>query len=220
MQGQTRPSPAPGWGYEHKDKMKLHKDIKPELACSKDENRWILHHPYLDVENKALVATDGRIMAIIPCHPENGELSGPVSREALENGRKNSQRDGTFHCVMNGFLAVVGGGTFSRPDYGEGGRFPNWQQVLPKFEEMNATPKASGLVEFAFGLELLTNLAKAIGHDKARGLRFKLIVEDGAVLGPIIVQNSHDSDLAHYNPEQPDMERKHPLGILMPMRLS
>lgn len=46
MQGQTRPCPPRAGGMNKNRQMKLHKDIKPELVCSKDETRHVLHHPY------------------------------------------------------------------------------------------------------------------------------------------------------------------------------
>ena len=75
--------------------MKIHKSLRPELAVSKDQSRYVLTEPWLDAENKVIVATDGRHMVVVPVEIEEGDTSGHVSAEALAGARKD-KRDKEF----------------------------------------------------------------------------------------------------------------------------
>ncbi len=134
--------------------MKFDKDCQIEKAASLDTSRPGLENVYFDKDKCKLIATDGRRMAIIPCDPENGDVSGLVSPAALKEYRKQSKK-ALVSLELNG-TQKVGAYSLERPTQEQNGNFPNWEMVLPK---------ASDKVTFEIGLnaELLVELAKAIG---------------------------------------------------------
>lgn len=195
--------------------MKLNKTYRIEEACWAEKGREPLQAPHLDVENKRLVATDGRIMAILPVHPEEGDMSGPVPIEAIQASRKARER---IHC--NGLVAVEGGPTYARPDLGT---FPAlWKDITDKgvTEWFAQETKAAGSVHLALDVDLLMSLAKALGKDaKASIVHLRFNADAGLCTGPILVTLAKTVPPEHVDGENEGEIRQKPLGILMPCRV-
>ena len=164
--------------------MKIHKNHKVELVCA-DKFRPVLQYPHLDVESKMLVATDGKAMICVPVETEEGEVSGPVSIEALDLSRKHPDVLGMSSIHCNGSCETLGT-KFPRPDVGT---FPNWRQVVPK-------PAKS--IKVTWNKELLSNALKALGN--ADNYEFEIELEsdsDGnlssSISGPAVIRSKNNA---------------------------
>lgn len=139
--------------------MKIHKNIKIELACSKDATRRAISEPYLSIAGSEanLVATDGKIMAMIPVELSERDAEGFVSGACLAVARKALPRGGEVAEITVNGQAVTSTG-ISMPRAGNAGdsQFPNWRQVVPSDD---ATP----LVTIGVDAKLLWQLAQAMG---------------------------------------------------------
>lgn len=126
--------------------MKLPKE-KIEAAASE---RYTLQAVLYDVEQKAWVATDGHILAFIPCVPEKGDKTCLVPlrafRFAKEIGAKVSLQGSNIHVQDKDDDHI-----FAKTE----GNFPNYKSLIPKG---NVNCKA----KITLDLALLTRLAEAL----------------------------------------------------------
>jgi hypothetical protein len=146
--------------------MKLPKNILIEKACSGDASRPVLNSVYLErMEDgrSRLLATNGRIAAIVPVLCEEGDASGYITADALKAARKAAGKLETASFTANGVCKMPDGQEFARPDLG---KYPNVNQVIPKNE-----------TAFTVRLdpELLYRLAESIGA--SRGVSLEIIVD-------------------------------------------
>lgn len=132
-----------------------------EKACSGDASRPVLSSVYLErLENQPiqgrLLATNGRIAAVVPVVVTDADKSGYIPADALKAARKH----GNAEFLANGACVMPDGQTFARPDHG---KYPNVENVIPK-----------GETKFSVSLdpELLYSLAQAIGSDRGVTLEF------------------------------------------------
>ncbi len=155
--------------------MKIHKDIRPETAISKDKRRTAIREPYLDIkEGKGtLVVTDGRILAAIPVDVSDTDASGYLSAAVLKAGRKASRGE-IADIGANGVATLADGSTMPRAGEAADNNFPNWRAVVP--DEYDETA-----IEIGLDALRLWQLAQAIGTQGVK-LRFKLGAD-----GPILV---------------------------------
>ena len=131
-----------------------------EKACSRDASRPVLNSVYLERMESGpiqarLLATDGRIAAIVPVVVTSDDKAGYIPTDALKASRKHG---GEF--TANGACTMPDGQTFARPDHG---KYPNIEQVIPK-----------GETKFSVSLdpELLYAVAQAIGSERGVTLEF------------------------------------------------
>ena len=75
--------------------MQLDRAYKIEKAASKDEERNDLRHVFISADNTAM-ATDGRMMAIVPCAVGQGEPAGKVTPDSIAYARKHTLGDGAL----------------------------------------------------------------------------------------------------------------------------
>lgn len=144
--------------------MKLPKNILIEKACSGDATRPVLRSVYLDMSGTGpngparLLATNGRIAAIVPVLSDAADSAGYIPADALKASRKSKMEAPQF--TANGVCKMADGQEFTRPDHGN---FPNIDQVIPK-----------GETTFSISLdpELLYAVAQAIGSERGVTLEF------------------------------------------------
>jgi len=180
--------------------MLLPKNILIEKACSGDASRPVINHVYLQtLENQVhqarLIATNGRIAAIVPV-VKHEDTEGYISSEALKASRKGN---GSFVC--NGVCEMPDGQKFSRPELG---KYPNIDQVIPK---------DAATCSFSIDPELLYNLAQAIGS--SRGVTIEYIGENKALrIKPTENPRAENSKgrMIHFTPECKDAT-----GLIMPI---
>ena len=139
--------------------MKIHKECLIELAVSKDATRHAITEPYLDITDGVgtMIATDGRIMAIVPVDLGEHDVAGYVAVAGIKQARKLAKK-GMPDFAVNGAIALSDGSTLPRDGQAKDGTFPKWRQVVPDY---------TGKITCKIGLNaaLLANLAAALGTD-------------------------------------------------------
>lgn len=142
--------------------MKLPAQILIEKACSGDASRPVLNSVYLrktDIPSRGeLLATNGRIAAVVPVLLSDADSAGYIPAEALKASRKGKSESPEF--TANGVCKMADGQEFTRPDHGN---YPNMDAVIPK-----------GATVWSVSLDpsLLHDLAQAIGSGRGVTLEF------------------------------------------------
>lgn len=139
--------------------MLINKRKLVELVASTDYTRSRLTQPHLDIENKVLVATNGRAMAVVGVTIEPRDVAGPVPLVALKEARKVIAKDGIAHLDCRKLVVLVNRMVFPRygSPYGppSGTSFPTWQEVTKR-------PPGSPII-VSFDHRLLTKVARSLG---------------------------------------------------------
>jgi len=165
--------------------MRFDKRYKIHQAAAKESGRYQVDSIKLDqadTEHPVLVATTGRICAVVPCTTVAADTDGMIPRLAIAEAvkgkqlhqaellRAEPQPDGTE------MVDVYQAGKLTSSHKVAGGNFPKWQQVVPA--------KESDDLVLCLNPYILADLAKAIGAPStALGveLRIKLKREKGAL---------------------------------------
>jgi hypothetical protein len=187
---------------KNKKQLNLPKKCKIESAASKDKTRHSIIEPYLEIRESGsrMIATDGRILVVVPVETTPDDVSGYVSADALKASRKGKQVESVIRC--NGALETWDGASYPRPDLGT---YPNVDQVMPKNEATHGKRK----IRFSVDAALLSRLADAMGTDGVT-LEFLADESDGSVSDPLMVTPRSTSDRKCATIDA--------LGVLMPMR--
>jgi len=113
--------------------LKQHHNIA--AFASKDSTRPILNGVFIDGEHKRAVATDGRILASIPC-PTESEQQAIIPTRALESALAGSKKAYLGAALLNDTITkpTPNGSTVSTFDPIDG-RYPNWKHVVPDFKD-------------------------------------------------------------------------------------
>lgn len=137
--------------------MKLHKNVKIELAASKDAGRPAIGEPYLDIKDGTanLIATNDKILAVVPVELDAGDTPGFISGECLKAGRKLTRE--TVQITTNGVCTFSNGATLPREGVAKDSQFPNWRAVVP------AKDANDGGIVVVLDAALLWQLAQAMG---------------------------------------------------------
>ena len=93
-------------------------------------------HAHVDIETKIMAVTDGRILAIVPITPEEGDKTGLVSSDALSYAcRGISKKDVCIGLKLREELEVKNANTgrvfavYPRPT---SPAFPDWKGIIPE----------------------------------------------------------------------------------------
>lgn len=118
--------------------MEIKKSYKPELVAAKDDGRLPLNHLLLERESAlegggpALIATNGRMLVIVPVEAESADVDGLIPVEALKAARKIGPKSRNAVLSANGrveYQTKDGGSTsVERPE----GKWPPYRSVIPK----------------------------------------------------------------------------------------
>lgn len=122
-----------------------------EAAVSADETRYVLQNVNL-VEDK-LIATDGRIMAVVPVEREEGDVDGMISKEAMNAARGSTKKS---LKLSRRFAKATRCGVTQLFDRETEARFPDWKEVQRK---PDAPP---AIVKIGINPNLLMKLYKAL----------------------------------------------------------
>lgn len=141
------------------------RECKVWNVCAKDSTRFGMQHIRLEKDvavvggAAALVATNGRALAVVAVEEAEKDTAGPVTVEALKAAAKPDGRYGRpASLVCNDELrAPLKGMTFTRP---EDATFPTWQAVIPE-----TSPKT---VTFGINADTLADLASALGASEGK----------------------------------------------------
>ena len=142
---------------KHHNTMQLAKENKIEKALQKETGtRFQTEYAMLDGDN--LVATNGRILAVVPVQTEDADTDGLVSKEALVQARKGIPKGGVTRIGCNSGLHLEAQGmTLQRPFQECSYSFPNWKAIVPE-EELTVR-------KVTLSASLLRKLADAMATD-------------------------------------------------------
>lgn len=131
--------------------MKINTLCKIEKAISRDQTRHAITAPWLSADNK-VIATDGKILAVIPCQVDGGDEPGYIPTDALKASRKGRGATGEM-ALTRTECRVSGGATFPVDNERTA---PDWTAV---------TPPADRPIKMRVALdpERLAALAEAMG---------------------------------------------------------
>lgn len=140
-----------------------------ELAAATDNSRYTLQAVKLDVPNRRIMATDGHILAIVPCEVAEDDHSVLISTESMKNMRAIQKR--AKHVPVN--IRTNGKVTVTAPSENAEyevttGTFPNVDMVVREF---------TGAATITLNVDLLMRLAKAM-VPKGNNLIVSLYVKD------------------------------------------
>ncbi len=154
--------------------MKTHKDIRPEMAISKDKNRVALRESYLDITDGkgSIVVTDGKILAVIPVAVTPEDSAGYISTEVLRRARKVGRSD-EMEVALNGNATFPDGGTMPRSVEGKDCQYPNWRAVIPTYS------KEDTILEIGIDALRLWQLAQAMG---TQGVKLRIKSSDVSIM--------------------------------------
>lgn len=163
--------------------MKFDKKHRIQSAAAVDPTRYAISEVLFekDKEGARLVATDGRILAVVPVVEAEGDVPGYIERQTLieaTKGRTRSKPDAALLLPEEGkvlFATKAGMVEAKRPD-AEHLRFPDYRGVIPK-------SYPAGL-QITLSASHLRNLIDALGanHDDLDGitLRFQADEKDSS----------------------------------------
>lgn len=171
--------------------MKIDKKYKIESASSTDVSRYILNSVRIektsvtpDGRQAQAIATDGKIMAMVPVQLEDGDKEEAiVSPKAFATARKACGKLADARIELNGSAKVTSVEGEQSFGYIEG-NYPNWKQVQP------GDYKDS--LKVSLDAKLLFNLWKAIGGESASNNRINLEIDTKNDMNPIKVTTDGD----------------------------
>lgn len=170
--------------------MQVPKKCLVEAVVSTDKTRTTLQNVFFTGEE--LVAVDGRMLAVVPALPENGDTPGYVTPQAIREARKCKPLQS---LSLDTRQTLPDGRSFPRPTADDVGQFPNWKQVVPD----KATPWK---VTVGLNAERLATLQRAMGCEAVT-----LHIQDE--LSPILV-----------TPAGNTIPEPAAFAVLMPVRVS
>lgn len=129
--------------------MKLPSKAKLEKVCGKNDTRYYLNAPYLDVAKKRVVASNGKALVVHPVELDEGDTSGAVPLDAIKAARSKTG-DGTVALAGDARAAGI---AFPRPDHSH---YPDVDKVIPTKLDTPPTVRLD--------VRLLLDLAEAIGE--------------------------------------------------------
>ena len=157
--------------------MNIENKYKIEEAASKDPTRYILQGVHVANVNGSAkaVATDGKILAMVPVEVEPEDTVGVTARaETFKRARKAYKKQKISFIKLNGKATVReldGEVSFDYVD----GNYPNFSQVIPKPTEKT--------FKLSFDVNNLVRLWKALGGEDAKQLGVTLTVgHDGSAV--------------------------------------
>jgi hypothetical protein len=171
--------------------MKISSVYKIKLATSNDDSMPHLFHPFIDKKNSVMVATDGRVIAVVPVELSEKDCDGYVSKESTVGGSDVSVRK--RHTVLSTDRRTT---VIPRPSVQ--GTVP-YEQVIPTLR-----PGDSSTFTVCLNPSLLMNLAKAIGSKNSVVLSFKVCEASEIYIDPILIIPPDSSNKA--------------IGAMMPIR--
>lgn len=158
--------------------MKLKKKYKIDRAASDDPTRAVHNVLLSDNEKQAvLVATNGRILAVVPVEKQDGDTNGLIPAKAFIELRREFPKkyDQMMSAQVNGAVVLPSGRTFQMGE----GTFPKWEMIIPKADSRPFKVKLNPTH--------LVDLAEAIGSADGVTLSFdpadpqqSIVVNEGA----------------------------------------
>lgn len=179
--------------------MKFDKRHKIEKAAATEDTRYAIGHVLFESDDNGtrLVATNGRILAVVPVTEAEGDVAGMVSSDTIKQACKNRTKgspDALLHLPdEKRALAHTKAGVVEAPRPDDGSRFPSYRAVVPTGHDLEVTLSA----------KYLKDLIDALGAD---GITLKFKTTGGRIDGPVLVTPVEDGNDAY--------------GVIMPISAS
>lgn len=149
--------------------MKYQKKHKILSAAASENHRYMVAG--VKFEKDCLIATNGRVLVVVPVEDTDGDVSGILSADAMKLAGRGEKRGETTIASLNGSetgpIARVFGKDSITADFPHvEGNFPDWEAVIPKPSTTDLTVILSG--------KQLKNVIDALGvaGDNLDGVRF------------------------------------------------
>jgi hypothetical protein len=144
--------------------MKIPRSCRIEGVVGEDFARLGITNAELEVDRRRLVATNGKVIAIVEVQVDNGDVSGPVSLEALKAARANIRpRSADPHILCSATVLK----THGPPQSGMPIDLPRPTTVFPPYNAVvpECTPGEPGTITVGLDAQLLLDLARALGAE-------------------------------------------------------
>jgi hypothetical protein len=151
--------------------MKIKKSYKLEEACSTDADREGICSPWIEPNGESAklvcgigpraIATDGRILAVVPCELGHEDTGNRIAIKALKEARKVGGSK-----VDSAWLQTTEAASITR----EGAHYPVSPVVPPKLNGIVPDETRKPAVSVRLDASLLLRLAKALGANCDRVL--------------------------------------------------
>jgi len=181
--------------------MKIKKSYKLEEACSTDANREGICSPWIESngESAKLVigigprvsATDGRILAVVPCELDSQDAGTRIAIKALKESRKvgGSKAEYAFIGLEASHSVASDGANYPVTQYAP----PSMAGIVPEMGRPDG-------VKIRLDASLLLRLAKALGSQNER----------------VLLEISGESDVVIVRPMGENCDEA--FGLIMPVR--
>lgn len=121
-----------------------------KCAATKADVRYYLREPWLDVDGKRLLATDGHVLAVIPVEVDDDDTTGTVPMDAVKAVRKVSKKGGEL--LLETAHANAYGVRYPREEC----KYPDVDRILEPANNGKGTP------DIVVDAKLLYDLAQAL----------------------------------------------------------
>lgn len=132
--------------------MRLKNKMSLKHVVFKGVGRESISEPYFDADKKVIVATDGKVMVLLPVDNSENDVSGHIPIEAISQAQKQSgilMSEKTITVDTKGVKTE-----YPRPDLGS---FPQFESVTIPAD------KSKKVVAFKIDLRLLKAVEEAFG---------------------------------------------------------
>jgi len=168
--------------------MHIERKFKIEKCVSTDPSRTNLQNIY--ISRRHALATNGRILAIVPVQVQEDDETGPLTPDALKHARKVSSKGlDSVQIVLNGAQVLPDGTIMNRPD---GEKPPHTFRIL-------RDAQSNRKYRIGINADYLKDLADALGSEE-------LSLEIGDPNSTILVRPVHSESGT--------------VGLIMPVRLT
>lgn len=174
-------------------------EAKVELCVAKNDVRYYLNFPYLDLtdpKKPMLLGCNGHYLAAAPVRIKGEVQPGPLPIEAINAARKSASKAGVPTLVFDGFMVGTGVHMFKRPDHGL--MFPDWRKAVPDTKGREH--------DIALNASYIALMARALSDGNFNCLRIYCGRDD---------KNAVDSTQAAVFRTSPESDA---FGVVMPMR--
>ena len=182
--------------------MKIKKSYRLEEACSTDANREGICEPWIEANGESAklvtgngpraIATDGKILAVVPCELQHEDTGTRIAIKALKESRKagGSKAEHAFVSLGNAASIATGGAHYPVTQYAP----PHMANIVP---DENRAPT---IAKIRLDASLLLRLAKALGSQNDR----------------VLLEISGEADVVIVRPMGENCDEA--FGLIMPVR--
>ena len=174
--------------------MKINKIYQLDKMFYPEKRRLRPYEKGILVQDGQAVATNGRILAVVPVADYQDDSPGVISPEVISEGRRRFKNFNEIMFSNNGKTTLeLNGPSFDHP-LGENESFPNWPSLFPAKD-------GEPVIRIGLNARLLKALSDALGTETLE------LAIYGAQKGIVVTPTPKGDD---------DVTR----GVIMPVRLS